>query len=326
MSDPVPPAAEGPSEAERLYRKEAKDALELLTYAVESGFKTAEGLTVSADIMTTIKTAAAALDKTPVGEALKNGPDEWIKLQAAYHQLAALLHPVTADTLRATATAGGGTIRWFSPETWMPGNLAAAQRFARGLFVTTILFAAFIVFAGWMQRRYGPILDGEVDRMNTWLQLMEGLLPFSYGGLGACVFLLRSAHSNIHARTFDVRRKPEYFNRILLGTVAGGTITLFVNQVTTEEGETIQLSAAALGFLAGYSTDFLFQTIERVINAILPKVGIETVQTARPSPRPPGDALNIGMTLKELTDRFDAATGNDKELYRTLVERLRDKI
>lgn len=162
--------------------------------------------------------------------------------------------------------------------------------------------------------------------MNTWLQLMEGLLPFSYGGLGACVFLLRSAHSNIHARTFDVRRKPEYFNRILLGTVAGGTITLFVNQVTTEEGETIQLSAAALGFLAGYSTDFLFQTIERVINAILPKVGIETVQTARPSPRPPGDALNIGMTLKELTDRFDAATGNDKELYRTLVERLRDKI
>lgn len=325
MSDPLPPDAPSPNEAERVYRKEAKDALELLTYAVESGFKTAEGLTVSSDIMTTIKTTAATLDKTPAGEALRNGPGDWIKFQMAYHQLAALLHPVTADTLRATAAAGI-TIRWFSPADWFSDGLAPAQRFARGLFMATIGFAAFIVFAGWMQRRYGPILDGEIDRINTWLQLVELLLPFSYGGLGACVYLLRNAHTNLHARTFDVRRKSEYMNRILLGAVAGGTITLFVNQITTEGGETIQLSAAALGFLAGYSTDFLFQTIERVINAILPKVGIETVQTARPSPRPPGDALNIGMTLKELTDRFDAATGADKELYRTLIERLRDKI
>jgi len=58
------------------------------------------------------------------------------------------------------------------------------------------------------------------------------------------------------------------------GTISGGAILLFVNQITTEEGSVIQLSSAALGFLAGYSTDFLFNTIEQVIGAILAKVGI----------------------------------------------------
>ena len=42
----------------------------------------------------------------------------------------------------------------------------------------------------------------------------------------------------------------------------------------------IQLSSAALGFLAGYNTDFLFSTIERVMAALLPKVGIDSVQRA----------------------------------------------
>ena len=57
----------------------------------------------------------------------------------------------------------------------------------------------------------------------------------------------------------------------MLGAIAGGTITLFMNQATGEEGATVQLSSAALSFIAGYSTDFLFSKIESIINIILPK-------------------------------------------------------
>ena len=86
-------------------------------------------------------------------------------------------------------------------------------------------------------------------------------MPWIYGGLGACIFLLRTAHVFIYQRSFDVRRKPEYLNRILLGAASGGAIMLFVNQITDDQGNVFKLSSAALGFLAGYNTDFLFSTM-----------------------------------------------------------------
>jgi hypothetical protein len=134
------------------------------------------------------------------------------------------------------------------------------------------------------------------------------------GGLGACVYLLRSAHIFIYQRCFNVRRKPEYFNRILLGAVAGGAILLFVDQVTNDEGQVVKLSSAALGFLAGYNTDFLFSTIERVMAALLPKVGIDSVQKAPGGTQP--------VNINDLAARMDNAEGADKELYRSMIARL----
>ena len=45
--------------------------------------------------------------------------------------------------------------------------------------------------------------------------------------VGACAYMLRSAHYFIYQRSFDTRRTPEYFNRILLGAISGGAIILF---------------------------------------------------------------------------------------------------
>ena len=131
---------------------------------------------------------------------------------------------------------------------------------------------------------------------------IEITTPWVYGGLGACVFLLRSAHVFIYERCFDVRRKPEYLNRILLGAASGGAIMLFVSQITDDQGSVIKLSSAALGFLSGYNTDFLFSTIERVMAALLPKVGVDSVQKAAPGGVKPAD-------LNDLADRMDKARG-----------------
>ena len=107
--------------------------------------------------------------------------------------------------------------------------------------------------------------------------------------------MLRSAHYFIYQRSFDVRRTPEYFNRILLGAISGGAIILFVTNLINDDGSSINLGAAALGFVAGYSTDFLFNTIERIVTAIFPKVAVETVPAdssmARTAPKLPGRRL-----------------------------------
>jgi len=57
---------------------------------------------------------------------------------------------------------------------------------------------------------------------------------------------------------------------MLLGAVSGGTVLLFTEYLNAAWGKTT-LSGAALAFLAGYSNDFLFNFIERVVGAVMPK-------------------------------------------------------
>lgn len=121
-----------------------------------------------------------------------------------------------------------------------------------------------------------------------------------------------------------MQRRSAYFNRILLGTVGGGAIMLFVDHVSDDSGQVVTLSSAALGFLAGYSTDFLFSTIERVINAILPKVGLDTVQRR---PAAPVASIATGdLTLAQLLHRHkDANTDDEKALHKSLIDKLRER-
>jgi hypothetical protein len=83
----------------------------------------------------------------------------------------------------------------------------------------------------------------------------------------------------LKTREFDPIREPEHINRLVLGTLSGGSIILFIGQALAASGtgEFFQIGVAALGFLAGYSIDFLFETLDRIIRAILPKVGLETI-------------------------------------------------
>jgi hypothetical protein len=187
-----------------------------------------------------------------------------------------------------------------------------ALRFTRKLWFAALVIAIIVIWSNW----YLSIIavDGDTN-LHLWSRtLVELLTPWLYGALGSCVYLLRSAHTYIYLRTFDVRRKPEYTNRMLLGAMSGGAIILFVNQIVGEEGTVIQLSSAALGFLAGYSTDFLFSTIERIITALLPKVGIDMVQKAAPALKP--------VDINDLAERIDNAKGADKDHYKAVMSRL----
>ncbi len=115
-----------------------------------------------------------------------------------------------------------------------------------------------------------------------------------------------------------MRRTPEYYNRIGLGAISGGAIILFVNNLDNEDGSSINLGAAALGFVAGYSTDLLFNTIERIVTAIFPKVAVETVAAdssmARTAPKrttpPPTPATGSGSADERGKGRIRTAATN----------------
>jgi len=300
--------ARDPAPSLTAHERLVTDALLLLDYAIGSGVKTADGHPIADDVITTIESTAdklGLLDGKPGNTAALSASD-WAAFDLAYYKLATALAPVTAETLRNTM--GPPRARTFSE--FVLGD-SPALRFTRCLWYVSLGFAIFVLGANWY-------LNVKAENSNTDSYLisrtiLELIMPWMYGGLGACVYLLRSAHTYIYLRTFDVRRKPEYSNRILLGAIAGGAIILFANNIAGDEGTVIQLGSAALGFLAGYNTDLLFNALERISNALLPKLGIDTVQKA-PTVRPPD--------FNDLADRIDKAKGPDKAHYKAVMARM----
>jgi hypothetical protein len=323
-----PAASQEPTvEASERVTKRVRDALLLLNHAVNTGFKSAAGQPIAPEVISNIETTAARLGVLEDVSAADGGgkaggipTSQWVAFELAYYDLAAALAPVTAETLRNTEGTSREPEKFAIAGTPSPPRrleeiyqalfgYSPAQRFSRGLWIVALGFAVFVVVSEWRLQVIAYAADADVYRVSR--TILELLVPWAYGGLGSCVYLLRSAHTYIYQRTFDLRRKPEYFNRILLGTICGGAIILFVNQLMGDDGTVIQLSSAALGFLAGYSTDFLFNTIERIIAAVLPKVGLETVKR---------DTSPLSPDFKDIADRFDKAKGADKDFYKALME------
>jgi hypothetical protein len=267
----------------------------LLTYVVESGHTVADGRIAPEAAFTSIPEMKAAIDN---GTSVS--VQQWVAFETSYRDLVLWTYPVTADTLKNTDPGKNGA-------------QSAARKFSALLWKWTIFFAVFVVFGDFGFKRFGVPYDGWGDPWNTIMQAVTVLVPYAYGALGACVYLLRSAHEYLLKRTFDVRAQPEYLNRILLGGVAGGAIILFMDQLTTGQNTGIQLGTAALGFLAGYNADFLFKTIERVVAAIFPKEvqGVTPAPTPTPTPTPVSTVTTTGTATTDTTT--PASSEDEKE-------------
>ena len=295
-------------------RSEVRDALELADFIVKTGARKLDGRALGPEGIRVIKVTAGdiKLFEDPK-EPVYIKASDWTRFEFAYYALVQFAYPVTVQTLRNTRETG---------ETAFTG-ISAAQKFTRLLWVITIAFAVIVIVSA----AFAAGVDGgSLKGKNTFYinECIKIIVPYAYGGLGACAYLLRTAHSLIAERSFDLRRKPEYINRVLLGTVSGGAIVLLFNP--SGDDETVKISAAALGFVAGYSNDLLFSAIERVVAALLPRVGLDTLKRESAVARQPLELSTGGMTLKDLMDRMENAKPEDKELYKTLLAKLRDRL
>ena len=220
-------------------------------------------------------------------------------LEAALLSLLSAISPATIQSLRDTDPR-------IPPDGKLLRRLGQyeALAFSRGLWAWSFVFIVLAVAGNWIMAPDGCTADADGTCFADWKAFFRILTPFTYGALGATASLLRILHTYIYDRTFDRRRKPEYYNRVLLGAIAGGVIAMFIAGDTAAPLLTAKLSAGALGFLAGYSTDFLFATIERITAAAFPKV---TVSPDRPGF---GRVLPANATppLDELLNRLSAAT------------------
>lgn len=173
---------------------------------------------------------------------------------------------VTIDTLRATGGVNGD--RYFRS----PMGLYLMILWA--IMFTLIFFAMYCDFFISTYSQRNPILTEIPDSQSTLLFFYEYLNPFVFGMLGANVYLMRITSTRLSSRTFNPAKLPEHFNRLFLGSVSGGVTILFLEDGVAMGGanEGVAMSSAALGFIAGYSIEFLYQILDRIIGAILPSV------------------------------------------------------
>lgn len=195
------------------------------------------------------------------------------KILEYYESLRRVLVNVTPETLRNTEGA-------------IEGRKNLVRRHLKKLYQITILMIVVIFFINSADYLLSYFFGDPGDEASTAVKLASELLdraaeyaiPFTYGVLGACAYLLRVTEKHLRQRDFDVSRIAEHNNRLMLGALSGGVIVLFIQDIPNGQDVTFQIAEGALGFLAGYSIDLLFDTLDRIIQAILPKVGLETIQ------------------------------------------------
>jgi hypothetical protein len=191
--------------------------------------------------------------------------DEKKSLFAYRVKISSGLEGITPETLKATRGLSSRHY-WYLIMLWALAFL---------MVVVAIYYFKLELDIREMELVPGEDPTAEQDKIFNQYNWLNLLLPYLYGGLGACIYLMRVTGQKFKERTFNPDRLPEHLNRLVLGSLAGGMIILFIN----EEGiEGIAISTATLGFVAGYSIDFFFNVVDRVINAILPKVGLDTLK------------------------------------------------
>jgi hypothetical protein len=299
---------EGRDWMERL-RREVTDATLLLDFAI------AHGKQVDEQLIGAIRAAEEAIAQSQIPSA-----DQRATFDQAYRDLAQFLRPVNVTTLRATSDEHGRKAGFLlTPH----GKKSESKIWSRKLWMWTVAAAVFIVisenYSAWLNRfsALDEFSDAVALRRHTIAMILQSIVPFAYGGLGALAYLLRSAHTHLCERSFDPLRVPEYYNRMLLGLVAGGAIQLFITQVAGE-GTMVRLSASALAFISGYNCDFLFTTIERVSAAILPKVGIESVRRA--------EIPLAGVSMETLMRQYETASPEGKKVIEGLINKLKERL
>ncbi|MBN1252152.1 MAG: hypothetical protein JXR51_03045 [Bacteroidales bacterium] len=108
--------------------------------------------------------------------------------------------------------------------------------------------------------------------------LNQYILPLLYGLFGGFAFVLRSISAETKNMTFTPASNIKFGLRIHLGALAGLVVGFLWGDFDSKSfGIINSLSPLAVAFLAGYSVEFLFKSLDSLIGTTDKKVNTETV-------------------------------------------------
>jgi len=223
-------------------------------------------------------------------------------LERLYATLSDLVAPVTLLTLRTTSQNYQVERPWW--KAFFLGSGSVGRNFFRKLAWIAVLLVSLIFFREYVK------LATELDLGNKFLQFVD---PFLYGALGALVYLYKGLTEHYINRTLNPKKLSTNWLRIFMGSLSGGIIVhLFAEFIDISDissaGASGDAALMALGFLAGYSVEFFYQVLDKLIRTITPKAGGGASEQGAVSGTPKQAQIEmLTNRLKEMDNEDDKA-------------------
>ena len=279
------------------YRERYVEIEELLEFAAETGKLD------SLELAMEIKQIKKKLFYTPPEEL---GIEELCKTEAEleilYSKVSDLVAPVNLLSLRTTSTNYEINRIWW--KAIFLGSGSIGRNFFRKMLwiaialISIILLKEYIIGSNMTEDSFAAFID-----------------PFLYGALGALIFLYKDLTDGYVNRTLNSKQLAASWLRIFMGGLTGGILYHLFGPALAE-AEAQGIGAAAIGFLGGYSVDFFYQTLDKIIHMISPKDPSDKQQIAAPITSEQAQMQMLTQSLKEATNE------EDKAAIRKLLEKM----
>ncbi len=137
----------------------------------------------------------------------------------------------------------------------------------------------------WFEDLPEPEEGWPLHLLNVQRYVLDYLSPFFWGGLGSCVFLLKTLSDKAAERSFDHRQLQGWGTRIVLGAVLGAVVQYVYNPASFTT-ESFRLDASAVAFLTGVGVKVVYGAIEKTIDVLASKMSLDTLRRARAPAEP----------------------------------------
>ncbi len=143
-----------------------------------------------------------------------------------------------------------------------------SRKYLRRIGTLAFVLLLIILFDGFTDVYLNDIDAGE-EGWQYWLKIIQNdfiniMIPFVWGALGSCVYLMKLLSDLYQTQTFDADKFHGSSTRILLGAILGG----FVQYIYSPESftsESLTLDANAMAFLTGVGVKVFYGALEKLI-------------------------------------------------------------
>jgi hypothetical protein len=176
----------------------------------------------------------------------------------------------------APATGKDAKVRHVCPNTAAPvyGSISAMQACEGQKLAQSRVDAIDATIHGWLPYRTNE--PPELAASTIVAILGTAILPVFYGILGAGAAVARSLSAKIKASQLTPRELYLLFQQLMLGTVTGSCISLFVAQPSADHSASpgligsVALSSSALAFIAGFGVEQVYAALEMFMRRVFP--------------------------------------------------------
>lgn len=141
--------------------------------------------------------------------------------------------------------------------------------------------------------------------------VLKNLMPFVWGGLGACMYLSMALYEIARYRAFDQTRLHGWGLRVLLGSILAAVVVFIFNPTAFSTDE-LPLESKSLAFLTGLGVKVVFGAFEKVVDTLVDKFNLDSMKNSGRQSSVESLRVLISEMIAELDDE-------DEETKKALI-------